>query len=331
MIKKLIAVALGLVLLVIVALGIVIWNINALAKEGIQRGSQYALGVDTSVDDVSIGLLRGQLTLDNLTISNPEGFQSPFLMNNKNLDTSVKIGSLMSDTVVVNHFVIDGLEVYIEQRGRTNNIKELVDRIQKMQKKRPDDAEPPSQKKIQVDRIVIRDVTAHINYLPAGGKLTDVKVKVPEIILEDITPESASGVAIDELVGRLVPIILASILENAKGVLSPQFLQDLGSGVAGIAVLTSDQAAGLIAKTTEGIGALLVVPAGLIDPNAGQAVREGARLLGEKVGGGVKVIGEGAGKVSEGLGETGKNVTEGIGKAVGGLLGEKDPNKDQGD
>ena len=56
---------LGLVLLVLIALGVVLWlTIDSIAKTGIERGGTYALGVPTTVDSVSLSLLGGEMRIN---------------------------------------------------------------------------------------------------------------------------------------------------------------------------------------------------------------------------------------------------------------------------
>ena len=69
------------VVVVVVLVVVVFLWIDHLAKMGIEKGSTYALGVDTTVDSVDIGILAGRSELSGLTVSNPKGFQTSHFLS----------------------------------------------------------------------------------------------------------------------------------------------------------------------------------------------------------------------------------------------------------
>ena len=287
--RKLLKIGLGIVGVLILLVIVVLLSVNYLAKAGIEAGGTYALGVKTTVDSVSLGLVSGQAQINGLSIANPEGFKTPHLMKTGRVELAVVPGSILGDTIQVKKFEIDGLDLNMEQKSiGATNIGALLDNIKKATggDKPKDDKAPKDQggKKVKVDQIRITNVVAHVQVLPIGGSATTLEVKIPEIILDNVTQDNASGVAMPELMKRLVPAILAAVVEKGKGVIPDADIKRLSGDVAA----------------------------------ATKALGEGAgKLVGQ--------IGGEAGKALEGLGtglqKIGEPATKGVGDALKGIFG----------
>ena len=258
MIKKLLKIVVAIVVLVVVAAAIGWFYIDSLAKTAIETGATYALGVKTTVDSVSLGLVAGTARIDGLTVANPEGYKTPHLVKTGRFDLTVRPGSLLEDTVEINRFVLDGLDLHIEQKlGAGTNVAKILDHL-----KTPGDAEPEKKpaeggKKVKVDRIVIRNVVAHVQVLPIGGQASTLDVKIPEIIMDDVTSDNAQGIAVSELTRRLMPAILAAVVDKGKGIIPDADLKKLGDGVVSATKALGEGAGKLVNQVGKGAGKLL--------------------------------------------------------------------------
>jgi len=88
-------------------------------------------------------------------------------------------------------------------------------------------------KKVTVDEIVIENVVAHVQLLPVGGKTSTFKVEVPKIVLRDVTSDNAKGVAVSELVARVLPAILNQVLQQSGGIIPEDLVGSLRTDLAG--------------------------------------------------------------------------------------------------
>jgi hypothetical protein len=253
--KKIVLWAVGAVLAVIVVAVAVTWvMIDSIAKRAVQEGGQYALGVPTTVDTMNLSLVGGSLRMGTLNIANPTGYNSPHLMRAGTFHLAVNPGSVFSDTVVVPTFELDGLDVNIESKGMANNIGVVLDHVKKLGgdsgKAGQQASQPPSQgsgKKLMVNRVVIRNVAAHVTLpLPGSKPLT---VSVPTIELNNVS--SDKGVTVQELISRLMPAILASILEAGKDIIPGDLLAGLNTQLADTVNALGGQASQLV---QQGIG-----------------------------------------------------------------------------
>jgi len=292
--KTLLRVVLVLVVLLIVV-GVVgyIW-IDSIAKAAIEKGGTYALGVDTTVADVSLSPVGGTMKIEGLKVANPAGFQGSHLMQSGTFDLAMVAGSLLDDTIQVNKFELDGLSLSVEQTLQKNNISVILDNLKRFESDdEPSDKKPSEPKrekdddgkKVKIDLITIRNVEATFR-LPVGNPVT---VKVPEVTVKDVTGDNAEGVAVSELIARVLPAVLAAVLEQGKGVVPGDLLNTLNGDLNGLAAAVGGQLQQLIT-------------------NAQGDVRKA---------------------VADKLGKAGDDVKKTVGGALDGLLGgKKKPEKD---
>lgn len=235
--KKLI-VALLLLGIVLVVAGLLM--IDVIAKAGVERGSYYALEVPTSLDRMGVSLVGGSVNMDGLKVSNPDGFQTPYLMNTGHFGLEVRPGSLLTDTVEISKFELDGLEMYIEQKLDGSNVSKIIDSLKRFNSS-PDgektDETDGEGKKLKVSRILIKNVTAHFQLLP-GISPKPITVNVPQIELTDVSPAD-SGITVVRLVAKMVPAIVLAVMDQAKGSVPGDFLKTLDSQMAAIKGLSA--------------------------------------------------------------------------------------------
>jgi hypothetical protein len=279
-----------LIVVAVVLVGIVIagWlTIDSLAKTAIEKAGNMALGVDTRVDSVSLHLLRGEALVKGIVISNPKGCQTPHLMKTGSLEAAVDIGSLFTETVAISKFEIDGLDINIEQpKLGATNVTTLLDNIKASGGSKPEEKKEASGKKFKIDHIGVRNVVAHIQVLPIGGKSTVLDVKVPEIKMDNVTSDNAAGVAMPELMRRLIPAILMAVVDKAKGVIPDADLSKLSGDIT----------------------------------SATQALGQGAANLVKQAGGDAGKLIEGIGGATKGIGES---IKKGVGAPLEGIFGGK--------
>lgn len=242
-------IVIGVVVLVVVAVAGVWLRIDSLAKRAVERGGEFALGVPTTVDTLTLSLVGGSLRMDRLNIANPTGFGSNHLMRSGRFEMAVRPGSVLSDTIEIPMFELNGLDLNIEAKGLKTNIAAVLEHVRKLGGSGEAGQPAPQQqtrggKKVRVNRVVIRDVVAHV-VLPGGRPLT---VKVPTIELNNVSSDKPIDVA--ELIGRLMPAIVAAVLEQGKEIIPAELLAGLQMDVAGTVAALGGQATQLVQQAT---------------------------------------------------------------------------------
>lgn len=267
--KKLLRIVLVLVVVIVILLAVGLVLIDQIARSATEKGVGHATGVPTTLRSMDVSLLAGRVQMSDMTLANPAEFTtSPFIMRSGDFDVDVETASLFDQTIRVEHFTLDGLELNIEQRLKGSNVSAVVDNLKRLSG--PRDQPDPDAKKVRVDRVVIRNVVARF-YLPSElGAREPVEVQLPEIVLQNVASEDAGGVAISELTRRLLAAVLAAVAEKAQGVVPPEVLALLNSDVGELTAAIGAKAADLVNQAK---GQAI----GRVREQATQAVEQGVR------------------------------------------------------
>ena len=280
----------------IVVVGVVVW-IDHIAKVGVERGATYALGVETTLDSMDVGIFGGSVEMTNLDVANPEGFNAPKFLQLGTGRVAVSLGSLMEDTVVVPELTLDNVNMSIERKGKKTNVDAIIANLQKLQSGDSTPQQPRSEaKKFVINEVAVTNVNVSVNMLPIGGELTTVPVKIERIELRDVGSGKDQGVVLAELTGIVVQAILTAVVDKAGTVLPADILADLTHGLDQIDGLGGD-AIKVVGDVTAGAGKVL--------EQAGQATQELNQALNE-----------GSQKLRKNLDEAGKELQKGLGGLV---------------
>jgi len=269
----------GVVIVLVLAL-IVVWlMIDSIAKAGIEHGGTYALRTKTRVDDVDVSLLGGRLAVDDLTIDNPEGYTDEKLVETTHGEVDVKTRSLFTNTVVIPRIAFNGVTINVEAKEKTNNVSEVIENVKRLMK----DEGEPSGRKLKIDTIVFTDVKGHVRL---RGRTEPLLVAVDRIEFKDITSGDAKGVVTSELIRRLFPALIASVIQ--KG----------GAGLGALGGTLKDDVAGFAGEMGEGaINMVKQVPG--IGMEIGVKALDAMKKAGKGAVGAAKDIGEGAKKAAD--------------------------------
>lgn len=267
-IRTLFKVIILLVLLLVVGVGVGIYYIDSIAKIGIEKGASYALGVDTSVENVGISLLDGTMTIENMTLDNPKGFsfKTPHLIQLDRFDLGLQSSTLLKETIQIRQFKIDGLDINIEEGKTGNNFSKVLEYVKEKFKsdKAPGEEdkekkEEKGKKKVKLDKIEIYNLVAHFHFSESLGKLGKIDVPIDELILENISSDGPHGDTVSQLSQKLLPIILAAIMEKAKDFpgIPPDLLKDINIDIADVGKVIGGDTEKLIQEIGGAAGKIL--------------------------------------------------------------------------
>jgi len=291
---KRVVVLLVLVVVLVAVIGVI--AIDRLTKAGVENGGTYAMGVETKLNSIHVGLFSGSVSLDGLSIANPEGFKSENFMSLGDGSVDVTLGSLMGDKVEVPSLKLNNINLALEKDEGKANYQVILDHLAKVtgggEEPAPDTAEEG--KKFVIKELVITDVNVKAEVI--GG--ISVPIKIPEIRMTDIGTDSDKGVLLKDLSGIILTAILATVVEQAGDVLPG----GIGEGLQG----------GLAAVGDLGDFGMEVI--GDVSAQAGEMVGEAAEKLGEQA----EVLGEKADEAKEKAGEAVDKLSEGLGGLMGG-------------
>jgi hypothetical protein len=277
-------VAAGFALLIALLVAFYVY-IDVIAGATIEKGATYALGVDTKVGFVRIGLLTESFRIGSLKIENPPGFDAKHLLTLGDGRLETPIGSLQKEVVEVPLFVLEGVEVALEKaKGKTNygvilaNLKRFESAGSKPAPSESEEAGPG--RRFIVRELLIRDVSAHVEHTEWLGALGAIDVEVPEIRLKNIGAHNARGVAMSELTNIIMKAIFGGIARYGTNL--PNVLAgDLRANLGGLSKVPMQ----VVSGTTEAAVEKLSQPAGDAARQVGGGASKALKGLGGLLGG----------------------------------------------
>lgn len=127
--KKLLLVALALVVLVVGGAVFLLNNLDGLVRNAIQVQGSNALGTEVSVGSVDIDLAGGTATLSDFSIANPDGFSNADMVRFDELSLAIDLASLNTDVIRINSIRTVNPYVLYEMQGTRSNLDAVRERF----------------------------------------------------------------------------------------------------------------------------------------------------------------------------------------------------------
>lgn len=275
--KLLLKIGAVLVLLLVLGAVVLVLAIDPIAAETIRRGGTYALGVETTVDEVDLGLgAEIQAELSGLAVANPEDFESERFLRFGTGSLRFPRSDLFADVITVPELKLDSIEINLERRSGKNNYDVILTNLEKLGSgdggEKPDDS---GGKRFAIERILLTNVDATIDLLPLAGDATRIDIHVPQIVIEDI----ASDMTTAQLFDLVIRTLLTAVLENGAGLLPDDMLQDLHARLKALGGLAFDVTGGAVQASKQ------ILSAGE------EILNEGTEELGKQAGEAIKDLG----------------------------------------
>jgi hypothetical protein len=237
------------VVLLIAALVAVFFSLNSIVKKGVETLGPQMTKVEVRLGSADISPLSGSGRLKKLFVGNPEGYKTPSAIQIGSVKVSVKIGSVLSDTIVVDEINIQAPEITLEGTLTGNNLSKILDNLNAVAGTEKPKTEAPakkSEKKFIVKDIQINGgkVNVSLNMPVLGGK--SLTVPLPPVHLQDIG-KAENGVTSAQLVTAVMKSLLAATTEAAT-----KAIADLGSGLKDVTKGGADE----LNKAAKGISDL---------------------------------------------------------------------------
>lgn len=230
--RKLIKLFVLLIVLIIGGVVAAYIYVDTIAKAAVEKGSTYALGVQTKLDGASVKVFAGQLVMKGLNVANPAGYQAPHFLTLKKGDVAVTLGTLRQPVIELPHLKLNELDVNLEKKEGKANYQVILDNLKKLESgaKPKDDAGT----RYIIKKLTIKKATVHADTLPIGGSLARIDVPLDDILMKDIGADNGKGVTMGELTSILLKAVLTAAITNAGNRLPADLLGDLSGQLAGL-------------------------------------------------------------------------------------------------
>lgn len=259
--------AIGLVA-VIVILGITVVvihaNLGKIVRKALLTWGPELTGTDIQVEDIDISLLRGDLKVTKLVIGNPEGYNTPSILEIDEMHVKMDIMSAFSDIIRIHLIDIKSPQVTYEVGLGNSNVGTLLDRLTKAEEAEEQEEESKEGgKRVVIDKVNVEDGSIHL-----AAKITmghALPIPLPDIHLDDIgktkeeiraeaiargeTPKE--GTSILKASCKILTSIFTSTLDAVKN--GAGAIVDGVTGAAGAAVDGVKDAAGSALDAVKGI------------------------------------------------------------------------------
>lgn len=178
----------GGAVIAVLALGIGWLSRNAILESVLEGAIQDATSVSTDVEGLNFQPFAGDLTIQTITLKNPEGFSTPHLIKVQNLDLDFQLANLWQDQVDLESLTVNGLDLKVEQQIPDNNLVKVVDTLQT-----EDQPEGGNEKVVRIGRLSIRNIKASIKVSAIGDLGLEEDLDIGDIELTDVTSMNAEG------------------------------------------------------------------------------------------------------------------------------------------
>lgn len=217
-------------LVVLLVAGILTFKMfgDQLLRTAIVAGAGKALQVDVRLDDINLKLLAGKVDLQNMEIDNPEGYKHPTFLKLGHAYMDLDVASLASDTINMDMVQLENINLVIEQKGTTNNLKEILNNLPKSESEEPEpgSAEEGASKNVRIKVLEINNVEVKAKLLPIPGKADTVTLRIKPIRLENIGTNEKIDMA--GVTAKVLKAIAKGIAEQGAEVLPTDMINSIG-------------------------------------------------------------------------------------------------------
>lgn len=194
--------------LIILALLILVWQLDSIARSTIETQATASTNLQTTLGKASISLLGGNVKLDDLKIGSPKGFTTPSMFDMKGLGVQVSLTELRQQPLRISEITIDSPRLIVEQVDGKLNVQAAMDQMPKSES---------STLKMIIGKLQVTNTQVLLK--PGLPFLKpEYTLILPTITLQNIgTGEgNQNGAAVKDVLNQLLPAMLAS-LKDAKG------------------------------------------------------------------------------------------------------------------
>jgi hypothetical protein len=218
--KKILGIALVLVVAVIGVGGYLFANLDTIAKRAIEEVGSVVLGVPVKVGAVSLSAADGAGLLADFSIGNPSGYKLPQAMKAGQIELAVEPKSLTTEVIHIHKIAVRAIAVNYESGdGGTN-----FDVIKHNAERYAGDKKPESKpKKLIVDSLVISG--AKMTYIGTSTFGKPVELTLPDITLANIgakqggiPPDQFAKAVLDAMIRSMGQAAASSVKDVGKSI-----------------------------------------------------------------------------------------------------------------
>jgi len=191
------------------AIYIITFRLDSIVETRIEKAASMAFGSRVEVGGVKTDLRAGTLTVEQISVANPPGFESPYAARLNAVQATVDYKGLEIKSVE-----IENPEFYIEEKGGKTNFEQMMRALDSEPAQAPDET-PAKEPEIVIRHLRIDETRAAFES-HTFDQYTDLQVDAIEMNNLRGTPTQLAEQIARELVGQLSSEAAAALVK-AKG------------------------------------------------------------------------------------------------------------------
>lgn len=207
----------GLLVVMLVAFGVIFYQLNTLVKEAVLQVGPQITGTPVELDTVDIRVLAGSASISGLAIGNPEGYQQPYIFSLDSVLVEIDLPSMLEDVIVIERIFIQSPEIIYEGANSSDNFRALLENIAANMPASEDSEEAAGPaKKIIIDDFVLAGGMVTARHQVLNGKVLDLPL--PEMRLQGIGRETNGATAEEaarQVIRQITQMVSATLAESA--------------------------------------------------------------------------------------------------------------------
>ena len=284
--KKLLRLLLAFALLVVVALVAAVLFVDSLTRQAVERGATYALGVETKLEEASIGLFSGTFTLGGLTVANPPGFAEEHFFVLRSAELVLPLSHLRRERIEIPALELTGITLDLERNKEGTNYAAILANLERFQSGSSGSSaeggtESGGGKVFHLGELLLRDIRATVQLVPAAGDLTRVQLAIPEVRVQGL----ASDLTLSQLCALVVRTVVDAAVRQGADTLPRELLEDLRGRSGDLEASARAQLEAQAGALEESVSGKLLEGAAKLGPEAEAAAKQASDALGDKLDG----------------------------------------------
>ncbi|MBQ7731982.1 MAG: hypothetical protein IJT68_09120 [Lentisphaeria bacterium] len=231
---------LGILVVLIVLVVAVLFFIDPLAKNALEKGAPLILGTNVSVERIHIEPLNGRVEITNLIVDNPgESYSSEYAIKLGDIIADIDINTVLKDKIRIEEMFLKDVNVVYETNVINSNLQEILDNVKKLdtaekteKKEDKTDDKESKEKTLQVDLIELSSVGVTVQ---AKGAAAGLPIKVTIDPMTNLGTDE-EGITPVGLTLRILGAIVTTAIKTAGG--------SVGDAAAAIGDAATDAVAG---------------------------------------------------------------------------------------
>lgn len=222
----------GLLLVILLAVGGIVLFIDSIAKSAIEKGGTYAMGVPTTLDSASVGVMSGTFSMKGLKVANPEGFQAKEFFTLGSGGVAADLGSVTKPVVHVPRLELSTIRVSLERSSKGSNYDVILRNLKRFESKDGTATKDQGEgRKFTIKEVVVRDVEVRVDLIGLPGSASAVTIPIHEIKLKDVGT-AEGGMTAGQIAGTVVKAVLATAVERGGNIIPGDVLGELKGGLS---------------------------------------------------------------------------------------------------